>query len=687
MSGIEVAGVVLAVLPLFISALEHYEDGTDPIRLFLEYDHEFPNHIRKLRDQHIMYNLTIKELLLSVAESEEVEDMISDPGGACWKDVSMQNRLEERLDESYQAYLDTIKQIEEIMKTIAKDLKIDQSDRTTRADLQSLLMKAPRKDNQFEFGRRVKFGMRRKKFKRLLDELDSENQKLERFTNKTERLESYRTTTKTTSIFNPPLHDIRLYAKNLYGVLCVGAGCSQSRHQAKLQLEKRLYPKRSKTSWKQPKEISQNTRPCFRVSLYASRWQDVEVQILESESSADEKRATQPKQTSQPQAAVPNPNPSSRPVALSAVAGNKGLPSIEESHTITEKHPGPHAMSSMFSSGKKKSGFSMSMSSSFGLSQKLDKVHNSIMNGKSVQHGNVKPAPKAVGWAMSEAPKVTLHELPIRDSKPNTLLEVIDICSAIRRCKTRKICLGLCLDHGGTLRRALSIPLPEKHDEEKPAEDVPDSKEATSLNKLLMPDPNHYGHTLSRKDRMSLALILASSFVQLDATQWIQESWGKEDIVFDPAPDAPKDNSVDISKPYILHSIEKSSADKKPQIIQRSANYSLLSLGILLLELYTGQSFEQHLSRIKGKSISGSSLDPPEESLERLIKLNEASNWLKAVQDDLSIGFQGAIAHCIHSYFKGSSGKDEANYRQEVLDQVVLPLQDDLQSFLGTRTL
>lgn len=131
MSGFEVAGVVLAVLPLFISALEHYENGLDPIRAFLEFDSELPNQIRKLRDQHIIYNLTMRDLLKPIVDSEDIEEMISNPGGAAWKDSGMQKMLEERLGESYQAYLDTIKRMEEIMKTIAKDLKIDQSDRVS----------------------------------------------------------------------------------------------------------------------------------------------------------------------------------------------------------------------------------------------------------------------------------------------------------------------------------------------------------------------------------------------------------------------------------------------------------------------------------------------------------------------------------------------------------------------------
>ena len=131
MSGFEVAGVVLAVLPLFISALEQYENGLDPIRAFLEFDSELPNQIRKLRDQHIIYNLTIRALLESIVESEDIEEMISNPGGASWNYGAMQEMLEERLGESYQAYFDTIKHMEEIMKAIAKDLKIDQSERAS----------------------------------------------------------------------------------------------------------------------------------------------------------------------------------------------------------------------------------------------------------------------------------------------------------------------------------------------------------------------------------------------------------------------------------------------------------------------------------------------------------------------------------------------------------------------------
>jgi hypothetical protein len=36
LTGVEIAGLVLTALPLFISALEHYNDYLDPIEAFFE---------------------------------------------------------------------------------------------------------------------------------------------------------------------------------------------------------------------------------------------------------------------------------------------------------------------------------------------------------------------------------------------------------------------------------------------------------------------------------------------------------------------------------------------------------------------------------------------------------------------------------------------------------------------------
>jgi hypothetical protein len=48
LTGVETTGLVLAALPLFISAFEHYNDGLEPIKAFWDIDRLLPIQIRRL---------------------------------------------------------------------------------------------------------------------------------------------------------------------------------------------------------------------------------------------------------------------------------------------------------------------------------------------------------------------------------------------------------------------------------------------------------------------------------------------------------------------------------------------------------------------------------------------------------------------------------------------------------------
>jgi hypothetical protein len=128
-TGIETAGLVLAILPLFISAFEHYNEGLEPIKAFWEIDRQLPVQIRRLRNQHVHYEQTLRLLLADVVEIDELEEMLATPHSNIWRTAEIQERLERRLQESYNAYQDTVDHMEDIMKRIAKDFKIDHSER------------------------------------------------------------------------------------------------------------------------------------------------------------------------------------------------------------------------------------------------------------------------------------------------------------------------------------------------------------------------------------------------------------------------------------------------------------------------------------------------------------------------------------------------------------------------------
>jgi predicted exporter len=147
MSGIEVAGLVLGCLPLLIQGalignssdsfipanettigIESYNEGLDPIKSFVRWERELPQFIRKLRNQHVHYAQTIRILFEPITSEVELADMMANPGSAeLWKGKAMAKRLQERLQESYQAYQGTIVDIERITKKIASKLDLDRA--------------------------------------------------------------------------------------------------------------------------------------------------------------------------------------------------------------------------------------------------------------------------------------------------------------------------------------------------------------------------------------------------------------------------------------------------------------------------------------------------------------------------------------------------------------------------------
>lgn len=133
LTGVETAGIVLAVLPLFISAFEHYNDSLDPLKAFWDIDRLLPIQIRRLRNQHVHFEQTLRILLAQIVDADEVEDMIAAPNSDIWKTPEMQQKLELLLQESYNAYQDTVSHMEEVMKKIAKDFKMDHSERVGKS--------------------------------------------------------------------------------------------------------------------------------------------------------------------------------------------------------------------------------------------------------------------------------------------------------------------------------------------------------------------------------------------------------------------------------------------------------------------------------------------------------------------------------------------------------------------------
>jgi hypothetical protein len=151
-----------------------------------------------------------------------------------------------------------------------------------------MLAANPKKGNdRFEFRRRVKFGMSKKSIKALLGELDECNKELERFTDKSERIETIRRKTIKPSFANR-LQRIQKYASTLHETLSTCWSCTcQSSHSTSLQLDQRSDLYTSATVKKSP----QSSKTCFKVSFSSNpghlsqlwSWQAAEILVEEDE--------------------------------------------------------------------------------------------------------------------------------------------------------------------------------------------------------------------------------------------------------------------------------------------------------------------------------------------------------------------------------------------------------------------
>ena len=83
-TGIETAGIVLAILPLVIEGLKAYLEGVRTIEKWCRFDRELANLVRILDAEYIRYLNTCEELLIGIVPPSTVGALLDSPSGDGW---------------------------------------------------------------------------------------------------------------------------------------------------------------------------------------------------------------------------------------------------------------------------------------------------------------------------------------------------------------------------------------------------------------------------------------------------------------------------------------------------------------------------------------------------------------------------------------------------------------------------
>lgn len=126
MSGIEVAGLVLAVFPIVVSGLQHFTEGLETIKTWRRYHRELAKYARTLETQRIVYLNTMERLFEDIIQSnDEFEAFMKDPGAAVSHNPQYEERLSARLGRSYGNYCRITADMLVALQAAQKELGID----------------------------------------------------------------------------------------------------------------------------------------------------------------------------------------------------------------------------------------------------------------------------------------------------------------------------------------------------------------------------------------------------------------------------------------------------------------------------------------------------------------------------------------------------------------------------------
>lgn len=123
MSGLEVAGLVLGLYPLIVSALQQYRHVHKAAGLVAHFEAEYRKILDDVKDEQLLFRMTLEQLLLPFAmdgifQEGDVELLLSDPAHPRWNDGNLQLALEARLGSASERFIEIVNSLHLIMSQL-----------------------------------------------------------------------------------------------------------------------------------------------------------------------------------------------------------------------------------------------------------------------------------------------------------------------------------------------------------------------------------------------------------------------------------------------------------------------------------------------------------------------------------------------------------------------------------------
>ncbi|KAK3681013.1 hypothetical protein B0T22DRAFT_434709 [Podospora appendiculata] len=625
MSGIEVAGLLLGAFPIAIWALEQYRDVAKVMGFWYEIRLEYQRCSNELKFHRLSFIRNLKRLLLPLVPNDaQLQALINEPGGPAWKDAEIQMALEARLQDSYELYLEILGEMQRAMQELNQELAVESNaiqskvagDKGFTTHMKAPVPAASRLRKSFDRSNRdyqvfrVKFSMGERTRTRLFSELQTYN----------DRLEKLMTLSDVVSDLD------RSREQDLQSTNSKSAKTTMSKFW---NTADKLY-KALLDAW------GCSCRDHHRAQL-----------VLQHRAPGD--RDFHMYLEAGSQEAVKRNGWSACSVTLRALEqplpkAAAALPPVVESTCLTAS-------------------VSISTPQRETEAPRWAAVSGVNKGKKRVQIAETQPITKTVTIRPKNPEPPTPTKQPTSTGTPTSAEKLItDLCHALgaKNSPTATTSASTPLGHIALLDSEIHFsihinqPTPPMHPPH------------ISLSQLFLDKPRQ---PLTRRQRYRLSLTLASSFVQLQDTAWLQTRWDKRNVYFFAS--SPANTRIpSVDSPFIASQFNKPDPNLNPGAQPNSSPTTdvagIACLGILLLELCFGVAIEQHPSWLLFQA-------PGDQTLIRAgLSLVVALEWLKEVNDEAGADYTDAVAWCLAGC-RTLSG--DGSWRKLMVEKVVEPLQ------------
>ena len=257
MSGIEVAGLVMAAFPLLISGIQFYIDGCDTIERWRKWESVLAHLARNIKAEHRIFRNVCKrlelEIILDSHRSREITDAQIDA-------------LQRRLGDSYDDFVAVARDLAKILVKCRKKLDLDKVGNVGRApeyvQNKSLTINKPKWLEASSARRewsKIKLSFSEKVFDKLLERIEKNNKTLRYMLKDSGIIGDLSLNCKTSSRGGEGYGTVRAYARSLYYILdqSLSSTCSCSNsHDTNLRLETRWNKQRLEAAAAEQEAIS-----------------------------------------------------------------------------------------------------------------------------------------------------------------------------------------------------------------------------------------------------------------------------------------------------------------------------------------------------------------------------------------------------------------------------------------------